>query len=122
MAGAAVLGVAGGASADPGVGNIGSGYTTSGAGVWCVQHNLNYIISHQSGNPPYRNLSEDSTWGPQTAADVRWYQASVNLQADGVVGQQTGTSLILNGDKYYNGDTWNGPGYCYYKMPGTITG
>lgn len=125
MTGACVLGATSSAGADPNAPYIGYGYTTSGDGVWCVQYNLNWIIAHHSFSsadaPPYRTLSQDGRWGPRTDANVRWFQRWYgDLGVDGVVGNGTGTALLVSGDLDYNGDPWKGPGYCYWKMPGAI--
>ncbi|WP_331721334.1 peptidoglycan-binding domain-containing protein [Streptomyces sp. NBC_00212] len=89
---------AGTASAQQGVAKIGYGPTTSGAGVWCVQHNLNFFIRSGkiSSAPPYGILDEDSQWGAKTEATVKWFQQDLGASPDGVVGPQTGSLFLDN--------------------------
>lgn len=123
----ALVGTAGSASANPNAPYIGSGYVTSGAGVWCVQHSINYFITHgyvqdfaPNGAPGHGTISEDSTWGPQTADAVRWIQGLWHFSQDAVVGPDTGTTLIWWGDPYYNGQP-GALGYCWNYIPGDFT-
>ncbi|GAA5004472.1 hypothetical protein GCM10025734_42800 [Kitasatospora paranensis] len=51
-------------------------------------------------------LTEDGQFGPATKNALVGFQQQHGLQADGVVGPQTGSSLLSNGDPYY-------AGYCY---------
>ncbi|MFE2099820.1 peptidoglycan-binding protein [Streptomyces sp. BK340] len=125
LAGASVLGVTSTASADPNVGNL--SYGDSGEGVRCAQHDLNYVVAHHNylsgrGEPPYSRIDEDGDWGRQTDAMVRWFQKVEGLDADGIIGKMTGSYLLSAGDESYNGDMWNGPGYCYWKLPGRFVG
>lgn len=119
--GVAALGLATDASAVSGAPTLGYRYTTSGDGVKCVQHDINYVINTQnpSSPPPYRHLDEDGVWGPKTDADVRWFQSWYgNLDVDGVVGRKTGNALLYSGDPNWNGDPYStGPGPCYWKLP-----
>ncbi|MFD9092170.1 hypothetical protein [Streptomyces collinus] len=124
LTGASVLGVAGSADASSGAAWLGYGHTTSGSGVWCVQHNLNYMIDSHAWaddypDPPYGKIAEDSVWGRRTDATVRWLQGWLTFETpDGVVGPNTGSVLISNGDPKYVG-TWNtGHGYCWDRLPG----
>ncbi|GAB7184970.1 hypothetical protein ATKI12_4801 [Kitasatospora sp. Ki12] len=121
MAGASVLGVTGAANASPGASYIGPGHTTSGVGVWCVQHSINYYLDHNGsayrGSAPYWSLDEDSQWGPKTEAEVRWFQAHWNYDQDGVVGPITGHQILVYGDPSYSGTPWDGPGSCYWQVP-----
>ncbi|MFJ9693915.1 peptidoglycan-binding protein [Kitasatospora sp. NPDC101183] len=106
--------VAGTAQASTTAPYLGYGRTTSGTGVWCVQHLVNNWL-HLSGQP---TIDQDSQWGPKTDAAVRTFQASVlgSSQADGIVGPQTGTRL-LNVD--WN-DPYSGPtGSCRPFIPTT---
>ncbi|MGW5284458.1 peptidoglycan-binding domain-containing protein [Streptomyces collinus] len=125
MAGMVVLGTAGVASAAPGAPYLGYGYATSGNGVWCVQHSINYLVNqlYAQGTittpPPYRTLAEDSAWGPKTDANVRWFQKMVQVGQDGVVGPATGSRLLTLGDQDFNGSPLSGShGYCWYYIPG----
>ncbi|MFD5815704.1 peptidoglycan-binding protein [Streptomyces sp. NPDC127038] len=117
----ALLGVTGSASASPDASTIGYGHTTSGAGVWCVQHSINYFLDNNGSawrsSAPYWSLDEDSHWGAKTEAMVRWFQSRMNLEPDGVVGPATGHVILVYGQPYYNGTPWNGPGYCYWQVP-----
>ncbi|MEU1629831.1 peptidoglycan-binding domain-containing protein [Streptomyces sp. NPDC020096] len=93
---------------------LGYGYTTSGSGVWCVQHLVNDYL--RLGGQP--TIGEDGQWGPQTDGAVRNFQQHVfgNLQVDGTVGPQTGSKL-LNVDWT---DAYSGPnGYCQQFIPTT---
>ncbi|GHI06273.1 hypothetical protein AQI88_36360 [Streptomyces cellostaticus] len=121
---AAVLGSTSTASANPNAPYLGYGHVTSGAGVWCVQHDINYLVNslYAQGTittpPPYRTLDEDSAWGPRTDANVRWFQKMVGVDQDGVVGPATGSRLLTYGDQYYNGSSMSGHGYCWTYIPG----
>ncbi|MFF7339740.1 peptidoglycan-binding domain-containing protein [Streptomyces sp. NPDC008163] len=122
-AGAVVLGLAGSASAAPGVASIGYGRSTAGDQVWCVQHSINYYVTHHrdmiSTLPPYtpEQFHEDSQWGPITEAMVKWYQGDLGLPVDGIVSSWTGYNLIIDGDWYYNNNTPGQEGYCYWRLP-----
>ncbi|MFI6641816.1 peptidoglycan-binding protein [Streptomyces sp. NPDC050504] len=120
LAGAALLGTAGTASANPSAPNIGYGRVTSGPAVWCVQHDLNWYIKNAGypSDPPYGTIPEDGVWGPKTEATVRWYQRRWNSIDDGVVGPWTGHLLLAYTDDYYNGTYSGGPGYCWKYLPG----
>ncbi|MFC6596928.1 peptidoglycan-binding domain-containing protein [Kitasatospora paranensis] len=101
LGGATLMAVGGGlasAEASTSASYIGYGYSTSGSGVWCVQHALNYARGAA--------LTEDGQFGPATKNALVGFQQQHGLQADGVVGPQTGSSLLSNGDPYY-------AGYCY---------
>ncbi|MFE2141227.1 peptidoglycan-binding protein [Streptomyces sp. NPDC059456] len=124
VAGVVVLGTASAASAAPGAPYLGYGHTTSGNGVWCVQHNINFLVNqlYAQGTittpPPYRTLAEDRAWGPKTDANVRWFQKMVRVDQDGVVGPATGSRLLTLGDQGYNGSSLSGRGYCWNYLPG----
>ncbi|MEU9045960.1 MULTISPECIES: peptidoglycan-binding domain-containing protein [unclassified Kitasatospora] len=93
---------------------LGYNHTTSGTGVWCVQHLVNDYL-RLSGEA---TISEDSQWGPQTDAAVRNFQQAVlgSSQADGVVGPRTGSKL-MNVDWT---DPYAGPnGSCLPFIPTT---
>jgi len=128
VAGVSVLGMSGTASASSNAPWLGYGYTTSGSGVWCVQHNLNYLIKEEQGDwdswgissPPYGVIAEDGVWGNQTYQTVKWLQSWLAPdQIDGIVGPNTGSVLISNGDPYYVGSYGNSShGYCWDHLPG----
>ncbi|MEU3567861.1 peptidoglycan-binding protein [Kitasatospora sp. NPDC036755] len=114
MAGASVLGVAGSADAAPGAPYLGYGHTTSGTGVWCVQHLVNDWLRLGGRS----TIDEDGQWGPKTDGAVRYFQQSIlgSAQADGVVGPQTGNKL-MNIDWT---DPYGGPdGSCRPFIPTT---
>ncbi|MEU1376769.1 peptidoglycan-binding domain-containing protein [Streptomyces triculaminicus] len=98
----------GSASAAEGVGYIGTD-TTSGSGVWCVQHLAN-DVARKAG---HATVDEDGKWGPKTKAQVVWFQDRLGLKKDGIVGPETGDYLLYFGDQYYGGTG----GYCNAKMP-----
>ncbi|MFE6868744.1 peptidoglycan-binding protein [Kitasatospora sp. NPDC057692] len=111
-AGASVLGLTGSANAVPGAAYLGYGHTTSGTGVWCVQHLVNDYL-RLGGRA---TIAEDGQWGPKTDAAVRSFQQGVlgSGQADGVVGPQTGSKL-MNVDWT---DPYAGPnGHCLPYVP-----
>ncbi|WP_225447068.1 peptidoglycan-binding protein [Streptacidiphilus sp. PB12-B1b] len=64
-------------------------------------------------------LSEDGSWGPQTESAARAFQTDVtvmglhNLQADGIVGPQTGEAILEEGNPYYTGNGHSTSAYCY---------
>ncbi|GHI06272.1 hypothetical protein AQI88_36355 [Streptomyces cellostaticus] len=120
LAGAAVLGTTSTASANPNAPYLGYGHVTSGAGVWCIQHDINWYIAHGGypSDPPYGQIAEDGVWGQQTDATVRWYQRRYNMDDDGVVGPGTGHYLLNYTDDYYNGTYYGGHGYCWNYIPG----
>ncbi|MEV7596361.1 hypothetical protein AB0O91_03120 [Kitasatospora sp. NPDC089797] len=120
-AGAALLGLAGTASASQSAPTLGDGYANNTHAVWCVQHNLNYFLNttHLSDHPA--QLAEDGAWGPQTKAAVQWLQAHTflsgrSLLPDGYVGQLTGNAIISDGDPYYVGSS---DAYCWQYIPTT---
>ncbi|GAB7184969.1 hypothetical protein ATKI12_4800 [Kitasatospora sp. Ki12] len=84
--------LAGTAQASTGAAWLGYGHTTSGTGVWCVQHLVNDYL-RASGQA---TISEDSQWGPRTDGAVRNFQQVFlgSSQADGVVGPATGSKLL----------------------------
>ncbi|MFF2149515.1 peptidoglycan-binding protein [Kitasatospora sp. NPDC058190] len=121
VAGAALLTLAGPASASPSAPNIGDGYANNGAAVWCVQHNINHFLSITSDPNHPALIAEDSIWGPQTKAAVEWVQSNAyvdgqKLQVDGYVGPLTGDMIIGDGDPYYVG-SYNA--YCWQYIPTT---
>lgn len=106
MVAGATMGTAGAAE---GVGYIGYGNTTSGSGVWCVQHQANSIAA-KAGRA---TVDEDGAWGPKTQAQVKWVQDRMGMKTDGIVGPETGNALLRYGDQYYGGKD----GYCTALIP-----
>ncbi|WP_051711414.1 peptidoglycan-binding domain-containing protein [Streptomyces sp. NRRL S-350] len=93
---------------------LGYNHTTSGTGVWCVQHLVNDYL-RLSGEA---TILEDGQWGPNTDSAVRDFQQNVlgSSQADGVVGPKTGSKL-MNFDWH---DSYAGPnGSCLPFIPTT---
>jgi hypothetical protein len=43
---------------------------------------------------------------------VQWYQGVAGRPKDGIVGKDTGGSLLVDGDQYYGGRN-----YCYTYAP-----
>ncbi|MFD9688928.1 peptidoglycan-binding protein [Kitasatospora sp. NPDC059146] len=108
----ATVGLTGTAQASTTAPWLGYGHTTSGTGVWCVQHLVNDYL--RAGSSP--TIDEDSQWGPKTDGAVRDFQAHVygNLQQDGIVGPQTGSKLL----NYDWTDPYAGPnGSCRPFVP-----
>ncbi|MFI9362999.1 peptidoglycan-binding protein [Kitasatospora sp. NPDC053057] len=120
VAGATLVTLAGPASANPNAPTIGYGNVTSGAAVWCVQHNFNYFINNWT-NHAFPNIAEDSQWGPETNAAIVWFQKYKELQPDGLVGPQTGERVLILGDPYYTGNDTYYPqnSYCWKYIPST---
>jgi hypothetical protein len=119
VAGAALLTLAGPASASPSAPSLGDGYDNNTHAVWCVQHNLNDFLNRAVSAHP-APVAEDGTLGPQTKAGVEWLQSGTmldgqRLQVDGIVGPLTGDAIVANGDPYYIG--WGG--YCWQYIPTT---
>jgi hypothetical protein len=118
LATAAMCGATGTASAAPNSPLIGYGHVTSGPAVWCVQDSINYFINDLYPGE-YPLLDEDSAWGPKTDAAVRWFQSTMHLtQVDGIVGKDTGVSLLLRGNPSVTGGIarpTNAP--CYPFLP-----
>ena len=74
MAGTALLGLAGSASASDTAGYIGDGYANNSRAVWCVQH----LINDVARNNNRATIDEDSIWGliPKLASIPFSYQAA----------------------------------------------
>jgi hypothetical protein len=91
---------------------LGYNHTTSGTGVWCVQHLVNDYLRVDG----QATIAEDGQWGPNTDGAVRNFQQTVlgSSQADGVVGPQTGSKLM----NYDGTDPYAGPdGSCMPYVP-----
>ncbi|MFD4911533.1 peptidoglycan-binding domain-containing protein [Kitasatospora purpeofusca] len=80
----AVTVLAGTASARPSAGEI--AYGDRGTGVKCVQLALNASL--------HSGLQTDGIWGARTETAVRQFQKANHLDADGIVGVQTGSQLL----------------------------
>ncbi|WP_377272377.1 peptidoglycan-binding protein [Peterkaempfera sp. SMS 1(5)a] len=118
LAGAALLALTGTAHASLDAPYIGSGYSTNTHAVWCVQHDINYYLTHGAHvTNKIAALAEDGVWGAKTEAGVRWFQGQLSETPDGVVGALTGSDLLMEGDPYYNGSP-TAPGYCDQYIPG----
>ncbi|MFJ8628417.1 peptidoglycan-binding protein [Kitasatospora sp. NPDC093550] len=110
--------LSGSAQAKTGVSYIGKGYPNTRAGVWCVQHSLNYIFSTMDIH--HAQIAEDSLFGPQTEEAIRYLQANdANwyTDVDGVVGPATGSTLYAWGDPKFNYSEAGTNGYCYWNLP-----
>jgi hypothetical protein len=118
-----VLGLGGTAAARPGAPYIGYGQPNTGAGVWCVQHQLNYAFTHWSPLRSHRQISEDGHFGPETHEAIRFFQSvmMVPSDVDGIVGPETGYILLWHGDPRYGFDEKvTNAGYCYEHIPSTV--
>ncbi|MFF4189023.1 peptidoglycan-binding domain-containing protein [Streptomyces sp. NPDC001691] len=109
LAGTALLGLAGSASASDTAGYIGDGYANNSRAVWCVQH----LINDVARNNNRATIDEDSIWGPRTKDQVLWFQAFVHVQPDGIVGPFTGDNILYRGDQTYGGKS----GSCFAYVP-----
>ncbi|MEV8529014.1 peptidoglycan-binding domain-containing protein [Streptomyces sp. NPDC052000] len=107
VAGTALLGLAGSASASESAPYIGDGYANNSKAVWCVQH----LINDVARNNNRATIDEDSIWGPQTKDQVVWFQNFVHVQPDGIVGPFTGDNILYRGDGTYGGKS--GPCFAY---------
>jgi peptidoglycan hydrolase-like protein with peptidoglycan-binding domain len=118
---AALVTLAGPATASSSAPNIGDGYADNTHAVWCVQHNLNHFLNITTQTDHPAPVAEDGIWGPQTKAAVQWLQSRTilggrSLLADGIVGQLTGDAIISDGDPYYVGSY---DAYCWQYIPTT---
>ncbi|MFF2149516.1 peptidoglycan-binding protein [Kitasatospora sp. NPDC058190] len=109
MAGAALLGLSGTASASDTAGYIGDNQPNDTHGVWCVQHLINDVARQNNR----ATVDEDGVWGPQTKDQVQWFQNFVHVSPDGIVGPFTGDNILYHGDQYYGGKS----GYCFTYVP-----
>ncbi|MFE4856337.1 peptidoglycan-binding protein [Streptomyces sp. NPDC056670] len=106
-AGMATGALAAPASAAPGISNIsvGSGNTH---GVWCVQNAVNNWAQRTGKGRP---LGQDNIFGNGTKSWVQAFQRASGLPDDGIVGQNTGNSILDNSGGYR--------AYCYDYVPST---
>jgi hypothetical protein len=108
LLGAGVTAVAPTAGAAPGVPNISQG-SANRAGVLCVQRGVNDWAQRTGHGRP---LAEDKLFGKDTRKWVRTFQSASHLQVDGIVGKNTGNSLLdnLTGDGNFRAA-------CYTYIP-----
>ncbi|MBD0692400.1 peptidoglycan-binding domain-containing protein [Streptomyces sp. CBMA123] len=123
VAGAALLALAGTASANQSAPYIGDGYANNSQAVWCVQHNLNHFIGITTRTNRPAPLDEDGIWGPKTKAAVQWLQTDSMvggqwLQADGIVGPLTGSLIVGDG---YPDSVGTSSSPCWQYIP-TVEG
>ncbi|WP_042389782.1 peptidoglycan-binding domain-containing protein [Streptacidiphilus melanogenes] len=109
VASAALLTLAGPASASDTADYIGDNQPNNTHGVWCVQHLINDVARQNNR----ATIAEDGVWGPRTKDQVQWFQSLVHVQPDGVVGPFTGDNILYRGDAYYGGTS----GYCFTYVP-----
>ncbi|MFF9646231.1 peptidoglycan-binding domain-containing protein [Kitasatospora aureofaciens] len=124
VAGSALLGLSGTASAAQGAPYIGDGYPNNSQAVWCVQHNINHFLGITTKTDHPAPLAEDGLWGPKTKAAVEWIQEDAyvdgqKLQVDGIVGPLTGDMIMGEGYQYGNGEQ-DSP--CWPYIPTTFGG
>ncbi|MEV6973875.1 peptidoglycan-binding domain-containing protein [Kitasatospora sp. NPDC093806] len=96
------------ASAKVGARNI--RYGDRGSAVTCVQLALNHYNSTRSMPHPEMALSVDGQFGGETLRVLKAYQSAQGLDADGVVGPNTG-------DRLYWANLHTSDPYCYSVMP-----
>ncbi|GGM07982.1 hypothetical protein GCM10010129_59880 [Streptomyces fumigatiscleroticus] len=103
-----VLGSVGSASARPDVPNV--RYGDRGVAVLCAQHGYNDWAKRTH----HKRISEDRIFGKDTRSAVKRFQKASRLTADGIVGKNTGNSLLdnLQGDGGWRAD-------CYQHLPST---
>ncbi|MFD7714062.1 peptidoglycan-binding protein [Streptomyces sp. NPDC059785] len=95
------------ASAAPGVANISYG-SGNRDGVWCVQFaTSNWATRTGKANP----IDVDGIFGPATLALVKKFQKASGLTVDGIVGKNTGNSVLDNAGAMRD--------WCYPKVPST---
>ncbi|MEU7022238.1 peptidoglycan-binding protein [Streptomyces sp. NPDC046203] len=121
-----VLAFSGTAQARVGAPYIGYGQTNNPNGVWCVQHQLNFLFANnwnwRPGVTPHRQISEDSKFGPETDEAIRFFQkAYFPWQVDGIVGPESGYALLWDGDPVYGYDEKvTKAGYCNTYIPSIV--
>ncbi|ARF53035.1 peptidoglycan-binding domain-containing protein [Streptomyces gilvosporeus] len=86
-------------------------YGSQGWGVKCVQQAVNDWVWRTRGDWP---LKVDGSFGSGTRTWVKKFQSASGVSADGVVGKQTGNSVLdnLQGDSTWRHD-------CYDYVPST---
>ncbi|MEU7060974.1 peptidoglycan-binding domain-containing protein [Streptomyces sp. NPDC046197] len=86
-------------------------YGSHGWGVKCVQEAVNNWAARTGHSRP---LGVDGSFGSGTRTWVERFQSASGVSADGVVGRQTGNSVLANlqGDSTWRHD-------CYYYVPST---
>lgn len=86
-------------------------YGSHGWGVKCVQEGVNDWAWRTGHGWP---LKVDGSFGSGTRTWVKKFQTASRLGADGIVGRQTGNSVLANlqGDSTWRHD-------CYYYVPST---
>jgi peptidoglycan hydrolase-like protein with peptidoglycan-binding domain len=99
-AAAATVGLAGTASASPGVSDISYG-SSNHHGVWCVQAAIN---NWHGSNV----LTEDGDFGANTLTWVKKFQKGYGLSQDGIVGKHTGNDIWIFDNR---------SSYCYTYVP-----
>ncbi|OII59998.1 hypothetical protein BJP40_12010 [Streptomyces sp. CC53] len=104
------LATAGPAQAAPNVPNISKG-SGNRAGVLCVQRGVNNWAQRTGQGRP---LVEDKLFGSKTEAWVKKFQRASRLSVDGIVGKNTGNSIL---DNLTNDGTWRSA--CYGYIPST---
>lgn len=72
---------------------------SNGTWVQVVQYTLNWM--HHNGGVPSTTLATDGSFGPATKAAVEAWQQSMTLTPDGIVGDQT----------------WSSMGFCTASVP-----
>ncbi|WP_289735071.1 peptidoglycan-binding domain-containing protein [Streptomyces macrolidinus] len=75
--------------------------------------NVEGISAFDTASQGHPLITEDGLWGPQTKAQVQWFQGLFHVQPDGVVGPFTGDYVLYYGDQYYGGTS----GYCFTYVP-----
>ncbi|MEU6775188.1 peptidoglycan-binding domain-containing protein [Streptomyces sp. NPDC046759] len=86
-------------------------YGSHGWGVKCVQESVNNWAARNGNDRP---LAVDGRFGNGTRSWVERFQSASGIPVDGVVGKQTGNSVLANlqGDSTWRHD-------CYYYVPST---
>jgi peptidoglycan hydrolase-like protein with peptidoglycan-binding domain len=113
IAGGTMTTLAGTANAQDGIGNIKFG--DNGAGVKCVQEGVDDWAKRTGRGWP---LAVDGDFGSQTRTWVEHFQSVSGPHVDGIVGNNTGNSILdnLQGDHRLNYD-WRSN--CYFYIPST---
>ncbi|MEU2236515.1 peptidoglycan-binding domain-containing protein [Streptomyces vietnamensis] len=85
---------------------IGYGQPNTREGVGCFQDLFNDLWWKTGYHP----IAEDRLFGPDTDGAIRAFQHWKGLEADGIVGPQTGTALL-------NETNWGNGNGCDYYIP-----